>query len=109
MSVKMRQEVERKIAEAVIDEALKQGYRLNVENGGDKFELPEPTTDRDKILEVMFATDDEHLFFYKEGKKSVGWVWFIYGNSGWDVISDHSTNLASIMGPADKISDHYSS
>ncbi len=27
----------------------------------------------------------------------IGWVRFIYGNDGWDVISDYTTNLEPVM------------
>lgn len=106
MSVVMRQEVERKIAEAVITDALAAGYSLNVHNGGDGPELPAPTTDKAAVLDAMFATDDESLQFYKDDKR-VGWVWFVYGNSGWDVIADYTTKLEHVMGNAQKLSDHY--
>lgn len=102
----MQREVERKIVESVIDEALKEGYSLNVNNGGDEHELPEPTTDREAVLRVMFATTDEHLLVYKDGKRS-GWVYLIHVN-GVDVVSDYSTNLDHIMGPATAISEYYS-
>ena len=106
MSVKMRQEVERKIAAAFITAALAAGYTINIHNGGSGPELPQPSSDKEVILAAMFATDDEHLMVYKDGKQ-IGWVYFVYGNSGWDVISDYSTNLGPLMAEADKISEMY--
>jgi hypothetical protein len=103
----MRQEVERKIASALIQEALDAGYHISVNNGGDKDEI-QPSTKKDVILNAMFATDEEHLLFYNEEGKKVGWVWFVYGNDGYDVISDYTTNLEHIMTEANKISEHYS-
>ncbi len=107
MSVKMRQEVERKIAEALIQEALDAGYSISVNNGGDDDEI-DPSTKKDVILNAMFATDEEHLFFYDEEGKRKGWVFLVYGNDGWDVISDYTTNLGHVMNEANKISEHYS-
>src|SRR5262249_17903805 len=98
-SVKMRQHVEREIARAFLKDALAAGYALNVNNGGEWHELSEPSTDPKVIEEAMFATDQEHLIVY-EGKKRLGWVWFIYGNDGWDVIADYTVNLEAIMGGA---------
>ncbi len=106
MSVKMRQHVERLIARALIKDALAAGYSINIDNGGDTFELPEPSVDIKKILETMFATDDEKLIFYKDGKRA-GWVWFVYGNDGYDAICDYTTNLDHIMGGANKMSDRF--
>jgi hypothetical protein len=37
-----------------------------------------------------------------------GWVLFIYGNDGWDVISDYTCNLEPIMGPANELSEQHS-
>jgi len=106
MNVKMRQRVERAIARRVILDALAAGYALNVNNGGDEHELPAPSTKVKEVLGAMFATDDEHLMFYKEGKR-VGWVWFIYGNSGYDVVSDYTCNLEDVMQGADALADKY--
>lgn len=104
MSAVMRREVERKIAEALINEGIAAGYSIMVNNGE---ECTDPSTDVNVVLEAMFSVDEEHLVFYKEGKR-VGWVFFVYGNGGWDVICDYSTNLDPIMTEANKLSDHYS-
>jgi len=26
-----------------------------------------------------------------------GWVYFVYGNDGWDVVSDYTTNLEAVL------------
>jgi len=98
MNIKLRQQVERRIAGAFVREAIKQGYSMTVNNGGDTDEIEPSNTER-AILDAMFATDDEHLIVIKDGKR-IGWVRFIYGNGGWDVISDYTTNLEHLMGPA---------
>lgn len=99
-NVKLRQMVERRIVRKVILAGRKAGFTFNVANGGDHPELPDPTNDVRNILGAMFATDDEHLLFYKDGKR-VGWVYFIYGNGngGLDVISDCTTNLEPVLAP----------
>lgn len=102
MSVVMRQEVERKIATAVIVQGLAAGYQIVVDN----HEEQTPLLDNlDDVLKAMFQTDEEHLKFFREGER--GWVFFVYGNDGWDVINDYTTNLEHIMTEAQKISDHY--
>jgi len=106
MSVKMRQMVEKRIARRVILDALAAGYTLNVNNGGDTHELPAPSDKVKVILGAMFAADEDYLIFYKEGKK-VGWVWLIYGNSGWDVVSDYTCNLEDVMKGASDLADKY--
>lgn len=103
-AVKKRQAVEKRIARQVITDAIKDGYSLNVFNGGDTYELPAPSTKVKDILGAMFATDDERLYFWKDGKRC-GWVWFVYGNDGWDVVCDHSENVQHIMGGAEALAD----
>ncbi len=104
-SVKMRQMVEREIATALIRDGLAAGYFISVNNGGDEDEI-KPSRSAEVILGAMFATDDEHLRFFKDGK-CVGWVYFIYCNSGWDTISDYSCSLEHIMAGADEVSNKY--
>jgi len=107
MSVKMRQKVERKIASALIQEALDAGYHISVNNGGDEDEI-QPSHDKNEILNAMFATDEEHLCFFDKKGKPKGWVWFVYGNDGYNVISDYTVNLEHVMTEANKIREHYS-
>lgn len=96
--------VEQEIAAMTVDALLAAGYLLNVNNGGQDDEL-KPTTDRQAVLDAMFATDDEFLTVYTNHHpalaktRSLGWVHFVYGNSGYDVISDYTTNLEAVLAP----------
>lgn len=106
MSVQMRQRVEKIIARRVVLDAINAGYALNINNGGDTNEMPQNSTKAKDVLAEMFATDDEHLLFYKNGK-CVGWVYFVYGNDGYDVVSDYTTNLDEVMNGANELSNRY--
>jgi hypothetical protein len=118
MSVKMRQEVERKIATAAIDAILAAGFAISIDNGGDEYELAH-STDKDTILKSMFLADEDRLFVEPlETKKGTrrgnspwfGWLYLVYGNDGWDVISDYTVNLEKYVGTgseAQKLSDYY--
>jgi hypothetical protein len=109
--VRFRQMVERLIATAVVDEALKAGYVIGIDNGGDDVEFI--SGDREKILKEMMQTDDERLYVYPKptgGKRvnpdhPIGYVYFVYGNDGWDVINDYTTNLEKMLEPVSLISD----
>ncbi len=105
MSVKMRQEVERKIAKAFIKQAIAAGYEIAVNNGEEETKAFDNVA---TVLKAMFLTDEDYLIVFngKDGER-FGWVRFIYGNDGWDVISDYTTNLEHVMSEAKKISDHY--
>jgi len=97
------------IVRRIIKDALAQGYALNLSNGGDGMELPAPTTKFKEIDAACYATDDEHLYFYKDGKR-VGWVWLIYANSSWEVITDYTANDATeaILKGANELAEKYS-
>ena len=108
MSVKMRQKFEREICTAVLDALLAAGFEISVDNGGEEFEL-ENSADRDAILKAMFLADEDRLYAIKN-KQHIGWVYFVYGNDGWDVLSDYTVNLGSFVGdgtPVQKIVDEY--
>lgn len=111
MSVKMRQYVERKIAQVLLRDGIAAGYSVAIENGDSTEEELAPKTCRKKILAQMFQTDDEYLHFYREGDDpkdgSFGWVRFVYGNDGYDVISDYTVNLEHIMVGAKKMADRF--
>jgi hypothetical protein len=113
MSVKMRQEVERKIATAAIEAILKAGFSISVDNGGDEYELAH-STDKEQILKSMFLADEDRLFVEPPNSKKgqwFGWLYLVYGNDGWDVISDYTVNLEEYIGEgseAHRLSEYYS-
>lgn len=109
MSVKMRQMVEKEICTAVVDALLAAGYAISVDNGGDEPEVVS-SADRAVILAGMFATDDERLYAEKPAGTHFGWVYFVYGNDGYDVMSDYTVNLESVVGEGtsvDKVIETY--
>ncbi|MEH2517386.1 hypothetical protein V1279_002959 [Bradyrhizobium sp. AZCC 1610] len=96
------QEIERQIARRIIDDALAAGFAIDVYDGGD-FAI-EKSTDADAIFSAMFSTDDDRLYMHKDGKQ-VGSVWLIYGESGWDVITDYSMSIDDLLQGALKLSE----
>jgi hypothetical protein len=97
-----RQEIERQIARKVIADALAAGYAIDVFDS-EEYAI-EKSTDPEAIIKAMFSTDDDRLYFHKDGKQA-GWVLFIYGNSGWDVISDYTVNLEDLFKGASELSE----
>jgi hypothetical protein len=95
MNVKTRQKIEKWIARKFIRVALAAGYAISLDNGGHAFEF-EHSTDFKFIIGEMHATDEERLHLSKDGKH-IGWVFFVYGNDGWDVICDYTANLEHLM------------
>jgi hypothetical protein len=91
MTVKQRQDVERRIARAFLEVAHSKGYTFKIDNGGDDDEMIR-TEGVEPTLSVMFATDEDRVYILKHGRE-VGWVYFVYGNDGYDVVCDYTTNL----------------
>lgn len=106
MSVKMRQEIERKIAIALIESALKAGFAITVNDGEE--DVLKDSISKHAVLKSMFTTDDDTLYLRKPGATKYSWVKFVYGNDGYDVISDYTIDLEPIMSAADEISEQYS-
>jgi hypothetical protein len=103
MSVKMRQKVEREISTALIRELLRQGFHVSVDNGEEE---TKPMAKESAILAAMFQCDEDRLYAWRDADR-FGWVYLVYGNDGWDVISDYTVNLECAMGPANKVADQY--
>jgi len=78
----------------VIADALTAGYTLDVHDGEEV--TIKDSTDAAAIFSAMRTTDEDFLRFNRGGK-SAGWVFFVYGNEGWDVVNDYTTNLESVM------------
>ena len=94
--------VEQRIVRLVVKLALAAGWTLSVDTGGDEYDL-EDSTKFGEVLKAMMEVDDEKLRL-RRGKET-GWIWFVYGNGGWDVISDYSTNLDGLLEPVMRLSD----
>lgn len=120
MSVRMRQEVEHKIIRAALLSIVSAGYFVTADNGEE--DVIENRTDVDVIMRAMFTTDDEWLHISildtsvpldgpvrepKERYKVIGWVYLVYGNDGYDVINDYTTNLEQLLQDANDIGEYY--
>lgn len=103
MQLKLRQDIEKRLATQVVEDAIKEGYTVSLDNGGLGYEI-EDSTDKDAILKEMFATDDEVLCLKKDGKTR--FVSLIYGNDGYDVVSDYTARLdEDVMKETNRLAD----
>jgi hypothetical protein len=103
MPFKIRRKLERQIAIRVVKDALAEDWLVTVDNGGEDPALVRSDSQR-AVLAAMFATDDETLSFSQDGVRK-GWVRFVYGNSGWDVVNDYSTGIEALMEGANGLAD----
>jgi hypothetical protein len=101
------QDVERIIATTLVEELLSHRFTITVNDGrGDVYTGP----DKVAILGAMFSTDEVILFCRvatPKGKTEKGWVKLIYGNSGWDVITDSSEHMSMYMRKTEMLADHF--
>lgn len=109
-SVTMRQKVEKEIVRSAIVELTTAGFFLKVYDGED-FVTPVPTNNVDEIFASMFTTDEDSLLVFSHPTNTesrIGWISFIYGNEGWDVIHDYTVNLEAHLKTTNKLADSYS-
>lgn len=90
----------------VVDTLLTAGYLVAVDNGEDEQEWTvEKTSDRAEILRHLRETDEDYIFAFSGGER-VGYVYLVYGNSGFDTVSDYTVSLEAVIGaPAQKFYD----
>ncbi len=88
-------EILRRTVEALL--AIPGATGLNVDDGGDEFAL-EDCTDFDQIRDACFAVDECRVYASK-GQRVSQWVFFVWGNEGWDAICDYTTNLEETLAP----------
>lgn len=110
MSIKMRQMVEKEIYTEVINVLLDAGFGLSIDNGDNsggsdtdyEFEIHN-SKDRAAILKAMYQCDEDRLFVHNDNDTAFAWVYFVYGNDGWDVISDYTVNLEKYIGEGTEV------
>lgn len=102
----MRIYVEHRIVKKTVKALLAAGYKLQTDLNEDP-RPAKPTASSTDILAEMAETDDEFLGVFSDAvvdvdghdERPAGWVRFVYGNSGYDVISDYTTNLEEVLAP----------
>jgi len=115
----MRQRVERMIARRIVLDAVHAGYTVSVFDG-EEITVMQSTSVKD-VMRALMTTDEDHLLFSRPGDAPLtvtftyraninaehGWVKLIYGNDGWDVVNDYTTNLEHIMKGASALADKW--
>jgi hypothetical protein len=102
-------EIERLIVSQVVKDALTQGYRISVDDGGDEYAV-NSSTNYNEVMEALMNTGNDKIYLYTKDSVEFGWIDFVYGNAGWDVISDHTTNIehkTTILHEANAIAKQY--
>jgi hypothetical protein len=95
-------EMDEQIVRKVVTDAIGAGYVLTVDDYGVK-----NSNDVESIISDLHAVDQAGLLFIKDGRQ-IGWVNFIFGECGWDVIQDYTTNLEDVLKGATELADQLS-
>ena len=96
MTVEQRIKIEKAIAKLVISAMLKAQYKMRVFDGEEY--VTEKTDSKEDLLKAMFSTDEDALAVYDNGKY-IGQINFVYGNDGYDVISDYNSIFEADLKP----------
>lgn len=90
--------VERDIVTRTVDALIADGYAVRESEDGNFSDSREDT------LAVLFDLDSANVIASK-GNGDSAWVVFVFGNDGYDVISDYSMSLESVLAPINAYAD----
>lgn len=103
--VRMRRGIEYVIVRKLVEDFRAKGFTLLISYCGGSEDITIPDASEKSMLE-LFACDEEQVHIFR-GEENMGWVKLVYGNDGWDVISDYTTNLEEWMGPVLEFADAF--
>lgn len=115
--LKHRIATEKRIVRQVIKDAFKAGYILAIDNGCDYGEevIVKASDGISKAMTEVMLSDEDRVYLIKPENfksqktwKHSGWVYFVYGNDGWDVISDYTINLEDLLKASIRLSERLS-
>ena len=103
ISTARRIRIEGKIATKLVETLIAAGFKITVNDGDENVCVK--STDVNAIVNSMFTTDEEYLFAYNDTHNNGVTVYLVYGNDGYDVISDYSLKLSKFIEPVNKYID----
>ena len=107
MDIETRKRIENAIVRKAVESAIAAGLDVGCYVSNDDSEVLR-TNDAAAILAELGAADIEMLmFFAKDAKRHFGYVELYYGESGYDVITDYTMNVESIIQPALQLAEDF--
>jgi len=100
-----KKEMEAVIVRNAVHELLDHGFTLSVDNGGDDYEI-DRSVDAEAVIAELGHTDEDRLMA-RTGDVIKGWVHFVYGNDGYDVICDMTVSLEPYLPDTLAIAEGY--
>ena len=86
-------EMEARIVASCVYELLEHEFLLSVDNGGGDYAINR-SSDSEAVLSKLMKKPEERLIAIKDDN-IFGWIHFVYGNLGYDVICDMTVSLES--------------
>ena len=89
---------EQAMLKCLIAELLEHGFALSVNDGEE--EVVKQSRDPEKIFQACRSTDQDLLIVFHlepRGLRQIGWIKLVYGNDGWDLLSDYTINLEPFL------------
>ena len=107
MTNERRQEIEMLIAGKLVRTLLSAGFQISVWDG-EAYGIQKSTTAAD-ILKALRTTDEDVLYCRKDenGTITSGSINLVYGNDGYDVISDNSCSLEPFLEPVTEYAETF--
>jgi DNA-binding transcriptional regulator LsrR (DeoR family) len=104
LEIRKRIKMEKAIVRRFVRDALLEGYTITVGNEGNCVKCVSEA----RIMREAFAADECHIYIVKDNK-IWGWVIFIMGNDGCDVIHDYTANkiTTSLIAGAEEVARKY--
>jgi hypothetical protein len=97
------QQMERKIVRRIIREAIAIGGTVSLHDG-EAWAVVTSARERE-IMEHVGSTDTQTLLIRDRNGERMGRVYLIFGNDGYDVVSDYSVSLEWFMKSVNEYSD----
>ena len=94
-SCRARCRMELDLVHLLMDEAKKIGYTLQESEEGKT----------DDLLGLLFDLDEANIIVKDATGKEIGWILLVFGNDGWDLVSDYTVNLETFLKPLSDLSD----
>lgn len=105
--LRLRALVEIWVVRKLVTDLIVAGHNLSVDSGGDEPDV-EHTTLVSEVMDACFAVDEARIHTYLDGDKFTGSISLVFGNGGWDVISDYHMRLDPILGPVNDYAEQFS-
>ena len=99
---------EQKIATKVVEDILAAGHTITIAYHDSNSDTIVQSTDAAAIVAELNQCDVEYLLVHRAGSnrfEHLGWVEFVYGNDGYDLISNNTIGIDHLLAGAEALAD----